>query len=93
MVLTHPFVAGEIAMSNLRQRDVVMRAFSMLPRAQVATDKEVLHFIDQHALFGRGGGYIDVHPLAAVRLTAGASLWTRDKRLHVVANELGLAVA
>jgi predicted nucleic acid-binding protein len=29
--------------------------------------------------------------LAAVRLTLGASLWTRDKRLHAVAGRLALA--
>jgi len=29
--------------------------------------------------------------LAAAQLTAGTTLWTRDKRLHVVANRLGLA--
>jgi hypothetical protein len=42
-------------------------------------------------LFGRGVGYVDIHLLAAVRLTVGASLWTRDKRLHGVAVQLGLA--
>jgi hypothetical protein len=52
----------------------------------------VLHFIDRHALFGRGVGYIDSHLLAAVRLTAGAKLWTRDKRLHGIAVPLGLAI-
>jgi predicted nucleic acid-binding protein len=31
--------------------------------------------------------------LAAAQLTAGAELWTRDKRLHAVAVRLGLARA
>jgi predicted nucleic acid-binding protein len=35
--------------------------------------------------------YVDAHLLAAVRLTAGAALWTRDKRLLGVAQRLGLA--
>jgi hypothetical protein len=68
-----------------------MSALSGLPGARVATDAEVLHFIEQHALFGRGVGYVDVHLLAGVRLTAGAELWTADKRLHGIAGELGLA--
>jgi predicted nucleic acid-binding protein len=92
MVLAHPFVIGELALGNLRQREIVLDALSDLPRAGVATDMEVLHFIDHHALFGRGVGYIDAHLLAAVRLTAGAELWTKDKRLHGVAVELGLAM-
>ena len=92
MVLVHPFVIGELALANLRQREVVLGALSDLPQANVATDAEVLHFIERHALFGRGVGYVDVHLLVAVRLTAGAALWTHDKRLHGVADQLGLAM-
>jgi hypothetical protein len=91
MVLAHPFVIGELALGSLRQRETVLSALSDLPRAAVATDSEVLHFIDRHALSGRGIGYIDVHLLAAARLTAGAQLWTRDMRLNDVAAQLGLA--
>jgi len=90
-VLTHPFVIGELALGNLRQREIVLEALSGLPCASVAADKEVLHFIDRHALFGRGVGYVDAHLLAAARLTSGAKLWTRDKQLNEVAAELGLA--
>jgi predicted nucleic acid-binding protein len=91
MVLAHPFVTGELALGNLGQRGAVLSALTDLPQAIVATDTEVLHFIDRHELFGRGVGYIDVHLLAAVRLTAGAELWTRDRRLHGTAVQLGLA--
>ncbi len=93
MVLAHPFVVGELALGTLTQRGTVLEALSDLPRAVVATDGEVLHLIDRHRLFGRGVGYIDIHLLAAVRLTAGAALWTHDKRLHGVAVQLGLAMA
>jgi len=92
MVLTHPFVIGELALGNIGARDSVLSALSRLPRVIVATDAEALHFIDRHALFGRGAGYVDIHLLAAVQLTAGAKLWTRDKRLHGVASQLGLAI-
>jgi hypothetical protein len=44
-------------------------------------------------LFGVGIGYVDAHLLAATRLTAAATFWTRDKRLHIVAKRLGLAMA
>jgi hypothetical protein len=39
---------------------------------------------------GGGGGYIDAHLLVAVQLTPEAVLWTRDKRLLEVAQELGM---
>lgn len=92
MVLAHPFVIGELALGNLRQREIVLKALADLPHASVATDVEVLHFIERQALFGRGIGYIDAHLLAAVQLTAGTELWTKDKRLHAVAVQLGLAI-
>jgi predicted nucleic acid-binding protein len=92
-VLIHPFVIGELALGNLRQRNTVLDALSDLPRAQVATDAEALHFIDAHNLCGRGIGYVDVHLLAATHLTAGAQLWTHDRRLHSVAQALGAAFA
>jgi predicted nucleic acid-binding protein len=91
--LAHPFVVGEIALGNLHERDLVLRMLSRLPGATVATDTEVLRFIDSRALYGRGVGYVDVHLLAAVSLTDRALLWTYDKRLHEIAASLGFAAA
>jgi predicted nucleic acid-binding protein len=91
MVLTHPFVIGELALGDLRQRELILDTLHDLPRANVATAQEVLHFIHQNALFGQGIGYVDAHLLASVRLTAGASLWTRDKHLLAAADRLALA--
>lgn len=90
-VLAHPFVTGEIALGSLRQRDAVISALSDLPQARVATDEEVLRFIEREQLFGLGLGYVDVHLLAAARLTPGSTLWTRDKRLSEAAARLKLA--
>ena len=89
-VWMHSFVLGELACGNLRSRVEVLGLLQALPPMPVSTDKEVLFFIDQHELMGRGIGYIDVHLLASARL-GGTQLWTRDKRLHTVAAELGLA--
>jgi predicted nucleic acid-binding protein len=89
-VLAHPFVTGELALGNLRQRDLVLNTLRDLPQASVATEQEVLRFINRHALFGLGIGYVDAHLLAAVQLTAGAALWTRDRRLHRAADQLRL---
>ena len=90
-VLAHAFVIGELALGDLRQRDLVLDALHDLPQAVVATESEVLHFIAKHPLYGTGIGYIDAHLLAAVRLTADSCLWTRDKKLLDAANRLGLA--
>jgi predicted nucleic acid-binding protein len=92
-VLAHPFVVGELALGSLRQRESILAALQDLPHATVASDTEVFRFINQEALHGYGIGYVDAHLLASVRLTAGGSLWTRDKRLRAVAGRLGLAAA
>ena len=89
-VLIHPWVVGELACGNLHDRKQVLDLLQSLPLSPVAVQNEVLFFIDQHALMGRGIGYVDVHLLASARL-AKARLWTRDKRLATVANELGIA--
>jgi predicted nucleic acid-binding protein len=91
-VIAHPFVVGELALGNLRQRELILTALQDLPQAVVASDIEVLRFINQQALYGLGIGYVDAHLLASARLTAGGSLWTRDKRLQAVADRLGVAV-
>ncbi len=92
-VLSHPFIIGELALGSLRQRQIILREMSRLPAAIVATPSEVLRVIDGHALFNRGIGYVDAHLLAATRLTPGASLWTRDKRLLAAAQSLSLAAS
>lgn len=89
-VAMHPFVMGELACGNLRARAEVLGLLQALPQMPVATDKEVLFFMDAHELMGRGIGYVDMHLLAATRLGVHR-LWTRDKRLHTVATQLGLA--
>jgi predicted nucleic acid-binding protein len=92
-VLGHPFVIGELALGSLQERDAFLGDLHDLPQAVVASDEEVLRLINHQMLFGRGIGYVDAHLLAAVRLTAGSKLWTRDRRLQAVAAQLGLAAA
>jgi predicted nucleic acid-binding protein len=92
-VLSHPFVRGELALGNLRQRDVILSALDNLPQAPVAFADEVNFFIEAHALFGLGIGLIDAHLLAATQLMGNAKLWTRDKRLLAIALRLNLAAA
>ena len=92
-VLMHPFVRGELACGNLKNRGEVLRLLGELPAAPLATDAEVLNFIERRPLMGRGLGYIDVHLLASVALAGSARLWTRDKRLATVATALNLAHA
>lgn len=92
-VLMHPFVLGELACGNLKNRSEVLHLLGELPAAPMATDPEALEFIERRALMGRGIGYVDIHLLASVALAGTAQLWARDKRLAAVAADLELAYA
>ena len=89
-VMTHPFVLGELACGNLKNRKEVLKLIGDLPAVPTATDSEVLGFIERHALMGQGIGYIDVHLLASAALDSVARLWTRDRRLAAAAAEMEL---
>ena len=89
-VLCHPFVIGELACGRLHARTEVLALLAALPQATLASDAEVMGFVDRHAIFGRGIGWVDAHLLAAAALS-DATLWTLDKRLATVTRSLGLA--
>jgi len=89
-VVTHPFVIGELACGSIARRREVLDLLTHLPSANAASDEEVLLFIEQRRLMGRGIGYIDAHLLAAASLTPGVRVWTRDKPLATVAAHLRL---
>jgi predicted nucleic acid-binding protein len=90
-VLMHPFVLGELACGNIKNRREVLQLLGDLPASSVASESEVLSFIEHRALMGRGIGYVDAHLLASTVLDGFARLWTRDRRLSRVAEELDLA--
>lgn len=89
--LLHPFVIGEIALGNLRNRKQMLWFLSRVDEAKTAMDHEVLQLIENKALGGSGIGYVDAHLLASCLLTDKCLLWTRDKRLGAVAARLGIA--
>ena len=49
-VLVHPVVLGELACGNLARRSEVLALMRNLPNAPMATDAEVLDFIERHEL-------------------------------------------
>ncbi len=89
-VLTHPFVIGELACGSLRNRSEILGLLHALPQAQLAEHHEVLAFIENVRLYGRGLGWIDAHLLAST-LLSGSPLWTLDRRLAKVALSLNVS--
>jgi len=89
-VVCHPFVVGELACGNMKNRKEIISLLQALPMAEIAEHQEVLRFIEYNQLMGRGLGYIDVHLLASALLTK-IPLWTSDKKLRAASAELGLS--
>ncbi|MBW2266813.1 MAG: type II toxin-antitoxin system VapC family toxin [Deltaproteobacteria bacterium] len=88
-VMCHPFIIGELACGNLQNRNEIISLLQSLPMAPTIEFDEFLFFIDRNQLMGKGVGFVDVHVLASAQLT-GVPLWTADKRLKSVADQLEL---
>ena len=90
-VVMHPLVLGELACGNLINRSQLLKLWSGLSSMPTVNQEETLFFIEKNKLMGKGIGYIDVQLLASVALDNGTKLWTHDKRLDVLAIQLGYA--
>jgi len=88
-VATHPFVIGELACGNLKNRREILALFQYLPQSKLARQEEVLQFIEIHTLMGLGIGFIDIHLLASAHLSQ-IPIWTLDKKVDAAALSLGV---
>jgi len=86
-VLCHPLIVGELACGNLQDRADILSFLQLLPMSIEAEHEEVLSFIENNRLMGKGMGYIDVHLIASALLT-GVPVWTLDKKLAQAADSL-----
>ena len=80
-VMCHPYIVGELACGNLKNRNEVLSLLQLLPPAILPNHEEILQFIEENQLMGKGPGYVDVHLSASAVLT-GIQMWTYDRRLN-----------
>lgn len=88
-VCGHDFVLGELLMGDKGGRRQLLTDYMLMHQAPVVPHHEVVEFVRQCRLHGRGIGWIDTHLLASA-LVAHMRLWTVDPRLEDVARELGI---
>lgn len=88
-VYVHPFVIGELACGNINNRDEILNLLNALPQISTANLDEILFFINQHKLYGKDLGYIDVHLIASCMMDK-AKLYTRDKKLFQITKNLNI---
>ncbi|MFZ7110303.1 MAG: type II toxin-antitoxin system VapC family toxin [Desulfatiglandales bacterium] len=89
-VACHPYIVGELACGNIKNRSELLPLLQALPAAPVIDLTEYLYFVDQNHLQGSGIGFVDVHLLASAKLS-GIPLWTTDKRLRDAAIRMNIS--
>jgi predicted nucleic acid-binding protein len=89
MVYLHPWVIGELACGNLKNRGI-LDDLAYLSQSVIASDPEVMQFLENHKLYGRGVGWVDLHLLASAILT-NCPIWTTDRNLSKIAHDLDVA--
>jgi predicted nucleic acid-binding protein len=89
LVVCHPFVIGELALGSLSRTSEVLALLRELPAASVVAHEDALALVERRRLSGRGVGWVDTH-LVASAMVERRQIWTRDRRLAMVARELGV---
>jgi len=89
LVICHPYIIGELACGQIKNRDEIISLLKSLPQAQTLENDEILDFIENRKLIGLGVGLIDIHLLAS-SLLSHSLLWTADKQLNVASSKLNI---
>ena len=84
-------VFGELLIGDVGGgRRNLLEAYAQMYQANTVAHQEVVEFVRERRLFGRGVGWIDIHLLASA-LVGQMKLWTVDPRFMSMAEELGVA--
>jgi predicted nucleic acid-binding protein len=89
-VAGHDLIYGELLIGDRGGRKKFLTAYERVHQASIVPHREVVEFVRDRDLYGRGVGWIDVHLLASA-IVGRLQLWTVDRRLSAVAKELGVA--
>jgi len=86
----HELIYGELLIGDRGGRTKFLGSYQKMRQARMIPHGDVVAFVRDRNLHGRGVGWIDVHLLASA-LVEGLRLWTADPRFAAVARELGVA--
>ncbi len=90
-VVGHDMIFGELLIGDVGGgRKPLVDTYSQMHHAANVPHEEVVEFVRMRRLGGRGVGWVDIHVLASA-VIGGFQFWTADRRLSVLARELGLA--
>ncbi len=86
----HDFVYGELLIGDKGGRKKLLAEYELMDQATMVAHDEVVAFVRDRKLHGRGIGWIDAHLLASA-LVGRLRLWTADPPLAMLARELKIA--
>ena len=86
----HQLVYGELLIGDKGGRPRLLADYAQIHQAPVLDHREIVAFVHERRLHGRGIGWIDAHLLASA-LVGRLRLWTSDPRLAAVAAELSVS--
>ncbi|MBZ5607633.1 MAG: PIN domain-containing protein [Acidobacteriia bacterium] len=89
-VTGHELVYGELLIGDRGGRRKLLESYEKMDQARLVPHREVVGFVRDRGLSGRGVGWIDIHLLASA-VVERVSLWTADPRFAAVAKKLGVA--
>jgi predicted nucleic acid-binding protein len=86
----HDLIFGELLIGDRGGRSKLLAAYAQMHQVAGVPHDEVVAFVRERRLFGRGVGWIDIHLLASA-IVGGVQVWTADPRFSAVAQELHVA--
>ena len=90
-VVGHEMVFGELLLGNMGGgRRNLLEAYTQMYQASTVAHQEVVEFVRERRLFGRGVGWINVNILASA-VVGGFRIWTADPRFFTLADGLQVA--
>ena len=89
-VAGHELVYGELLIGDRGGRKKFLAVYELMHQVSVVPHREVVAFVRDRGLHGRGVGWIDIHLLASA-IVGRLQLWSADPRFAAVATELGVA--
>lgn len=90
LVACHSFIIGELACGGIKNRHEIIGLLNDLPSTDLLDHYEIMEFIEYRRIMNKGLGYVDVHLLGSA-LVSETPLWTFDKALREIANQLSIA--
>ena len=89
-VTGHELVYGELLIGDRGGRRKFLAAYERMHQAAMVPHRDLVAFVRDRGLHGRGVGWIDVHLLASA-IVGRLQLWTADPRFLAMADEFGVA--